>query len=564
MSAFDWFIVVAYFVWIVADGLWRSKRTTEVEGYFLGGRSLPWWAVGLSVMATQMSAITLFGNTVWLTKLWYITGALLGGYPLAQGSLYLSWPRRTANKLTLASLTLVVAATIFTILSPVDMSHFEIDRPSGALLAWKWVRLMTPFINLYAVFFLIGGAIKSAWMHYKVRGHLYRAYGNALIAIGAILPGIGGSMAKAGLVEALYVGECIGIMFIWLGDRVCSVPDDVPLDRMIVYRTAGTTGHALLVPQDALAVACYLPLLNLALARYGVNTRFSSGDTACFLVGSQRHTVTYPTVMFGWGGAGFAKLNLFADDWPDINARADYFRHFAPRLLTGDPLSFADMLEAGIGGAPHALVTTAVAMSPALKSRLQAAYGCPVVDWYSLTETGPLGYVCPRGPGYHWLPHDVYIETLDEAGLPTRGRGEITVTGGRNPYIPLLRYRTGDWGRIDFAPCPCGDPMPRLMELEGRVPVRFRSGNGDRIGTQDVATVLRRYPLVQHSFEQADDGACTLTYRALAGAAWPRDDLASELRALLNQTITLREDAELGRRGAVDKVIPYVSKRIEE
>ena len=63
MSAFDWFIVVAYFVWIVADGLWRSKRTTEVEGYFLGGRSLPWWAVGLSVMATQMSAITLVGTT---------------------------------------------------------------------------------------------------------------------------------------------------------------------------------------------------------------------------------------------------------------------------------------------------------------------------------------------------------------------------------------------------------------------------------------------------------------------------------------------------------------------
>ena len=80
------------------------------------------WAFGIATygMGTAVeSAITLFGNTVWLTKLWYITGALLGGYPLAQGSLYLSWPRRTANKLTLASLTLVVAATIFTILSPV-------------------------------------------------------------------------------------------------------------------------------------------------------------------------------------------------------------------------------------------------------------------------------------------------------------------------------------------------------------------------------------------------------------------------------------------------------------
>ena len=76
MSAFDWFIVVAYFVWIVANGLWRSKRTTEVEGYFLGGRSLPWWAVGLSVMATQMSAITLVGTTgqADLEPVWVGTG----------------------------------------------------------------------------------------------------------------------------------------------------------------------------------------------------------------------------------------------------------------------------------------------------------------------------------------------------------------------------------------------------------------------------------------------------------------------------------------------------------
>ena len=342
------------------------------------------------------------------------------------------------------------------------------------------------------------------------------------------------------------------------------VPDDAPLERMIIYRTAGATGHALLVPQDALAVACYLPLLNFALARYGVASRFCPEDTACFLVGSQRHTVTYPTVMSGWGGAGFAKLNLFADEWPHARAREDYFKHFAPRILTGDPLSFADMLEAGIGGQPAALVTTAVAMSSALKQRLQTAYACPVIDWYSLTETGPLGYACTHGHGYHCLPHDVHLETLDEAGQPTAGRGEITVSGGRNPYIPLLRYRTGDWGRIDFDPCPCGDAMPRLLELEGRAPVRFRSGKGAYIGTQDVATVLRRYPLVQHSFEQADDGSCSLTYRTLASGSWPRDELEAELRVLLNQNVALYDDAELGRRGAVDKVIPYSSKMIEE
>lgn len=63
MHPIDWLIVGVYMAWIVWDGLRRSNRTDQVEGYFLAGRSLPWWAVGLSVMATQLSAITLVGTT---------------------------------------------------------------------------------------------------------------------------------------------------------------------------------------------------------------------------------------------------------------------------------------------------------------------------------------------------------------------------------------------------------------------------------------------------------------------------------------------------------------------
>src|SRR3954464_4196334 len=63
MHTLDWLVVATYLVWVVYDGLKRTKNTTEVEGYFLANRSLPWWAVGLSVMATQLSAITLVGAT---------------------------------------------------------------------------------------------------------------------------------------------------------------------------------------------------------------------------------------------------------------------------------------------------------------------------------------------------------------------------------------------------------------------------------------------------------------------------------------------------------------------
>jgi solute:Na+ symporter, SSS family len=63
MSWLDWLIVIAYLAYVVTDGIRRSKGTTELEGYFLANRDLPWWAVGLSVMATQLSAVTMIGTT---------------------------------------------------------------------------------------------------------------------------------------------------------------------------------------------------------------------------------------------------------------------------------------------------------------------------------------------------------------------------------------------------------------------------------------------------------------------------------------------------------------------
>src|SRR6266496_2328287 len=63
MRWLDWLVVGGYLSFIVWDGLRRTKQSDKVEGYFLGNRSLPWWAVGLSVMATQLSALTLVGTT---------------------------------------------------------------------------------------------------------------------------------------------------------------------------------------------------------------------------------------------------------------------------------------------------------------------------------------------------------------------------------------------------------------------------------------------------------------------------------------------------------------------
>ncbi len=188
-------------------------------------QQLLWWSIGVACYGSGTlveTLITLFGNSVFLTKAWYITGAVLGGYPLAQGSLYLSYPRKLANRLTAISLPVVILSAVLVMISPVILANLEPQRPTGAVLAWRWVRLVTPFINTYAAFFLIGGAAMSAWRYRRQGGSGNRVVGNSLIAFGALLPGIGGSFAKAGMVEALYVGECIGLILIWIGERTCS------------------------------------------------------------------------------------------------------------------------------------------------------------------------------------------------------------------------------------------------------------------------------------------------------------------------------------------------------
>ncbi|PYR21077.1 MAG: sodium:solute symporter, partial [Acidobacteria bacterium] len=83
MRSLDWAIVLAYIVWVVVDGLRRAKGTDKIDGYFVANRSLPWWVVGLSVMATQMSAVTLVGTTgqAYLTGLRFIQ--FYFGLPLA-------------------------------------------------------------------------------------------------------------------------------------------------------------------------------------------------------------------------------------------------------------------------------------------------------------------------------------------------------------------------------------------------------------------------------------------------------------------------------------------------
>ncbi len=209
-------ILTTFLSAIFAVSLLRRYSTRRTNLHLL------WWGIGIvtyGIGTALESSVTLLGNSIFQTKAWYIAGALLGGYPLAQGTVYLLLKRSTAHRLTLITLPIIAVVSLLVILSPVNYSALEPFRLSGSVIGWTWVRALTPFINIYAVLFLVGGAILSAYRFYKSKGegHGQRAFANVLIAIGGIMPGIGGTMAKAGIVEALYIGEFVGLLFIWAG-----------------------------------------------------------------------------------------------------------------------------------------------------------------------------------------------------------------------------------------------------------------------------------------------------------------------------------------------------------
>ncbi|HUQ81701.1 MAG TPA: hypothetical protein VM076_11205 [Gemmatimonadaceae bacterium] len=194
-------------------GRWVERRSPH----------LLWWAIGMLTYAAGTiteSTTTLFGWHEPVFRAWYITGALLGGAPLAQGSVYLHLPRRAANSLTIAVVTVIVIASACVVASPIDYNLVEPFRLTGKVLEWRWVRLFSPFINTYAVLFLVGGAIASAVRYRRTRETYHRFIGNVYIAVGGILPGIGGAFTRFGHTEVLYVTELLGLLCIYAGYRM--------------------------------------------------------------------------------------------------------------------------------------------------------------------------------------------------------------------------------------------------------------------------------------------------------------------------------------------------------
>lgn len=281
------------------------------------------------------------------------------------------------------------------------------------------------------------------------------------------------------------------------------VPVQLPLDRVICYSTSGTTGHPLRVPSHPDVACDYFAHHARALAAFGVVPCAGRGEVGIVLAGFQRRCFTYVSVNPLRGECGLAKLNLDEGEWRRPQDRATYLDAFRPELISGDPVSLAALLQIDMAHRPRAILSTSMALLPALRHELVHRFDCPVVDIYSMNEVGPIGVFVPALDGFLLLQPRLLVEIVDAEGraLPPGERGEITVTGGFNPWLPLRRYRTGDHACLVLTPM-----GPVLQALEGRAPVRFRTPAGPWLNNIEITHALAPFALARFALHQAANG----------------------------------------------------------
>jgi phenylacetate-CoA ligase len=316
------------------------------------------------------------------------------------------------------------------------------------------------------------------------------------------------------------------------------VPYDADLSRLVAGTSSGVTGNALVIPDDVDDVARTFWMLHRLLQSAGVQWQADPDRLALAYVVKQRQVFTYASSVPGFDGGVMARINLGERQWAD---RDGFLRALDPQVYSGSPASLAELLAPELRPHLHplALVSGATHLSAALRRELEQAFACPVIDLYGLHETRPIAASIDGGP-FVVLDTRVHVECVDASGVPVAPgeRGELVVTVGANPLLPLVRYRTGDFGRLATV-----GSRVAIADLEGREDVAFTGRDGATVPSVDLTQQLQASGALGWTVVQHSDASVTAT---IVGG--DQDFVESRLGQLFER-VTLRPAASLDDLG---------------
>jgi phenylacetate-CoA ligase len=224
-------------------------------------------------------------------------------------------------------------------------------------------------------------------------------------------------------------------------------------------------------------------------------------------------------------------------------------RRFSPDIITGLPSA---LLEAGsaqhadVGPlTPRALFTSGELLQRSTRDALERMYATRVFDVYGTSETKEIAWECRLGRR-HVNADVIAVEIVDPAGrtLPSGQEGEIVATVLVNHAMPLLRYRTGDWGSLLTGRCPCGRATPLLGVVTGRETETLVFVGGRRISPYALTCTMEQIPGL-HRYQIVQLGPAHLTVRAIVSGTADRGAIADRVRATLRLEVASTLDVRV-------------------
>ena len=242
----------------------------------------------------------------------------------------------------------------------------------------------------------------------------------------------------------------------------------------------------------------------------------------------------------------------------------DGWDRFQPACLFGYPSSIALFVEHAISRGRRldmkklrAVFVTGEVCYPHQRDAIADYFGVPVADGYGSREAGFIAHQCPQG-NLHLTAENIIVEIVDADGhaLPPGQTGEIVVTHLDAYAMPLIRYRTGDVGRLKPGRCACGRGLPMMDILAGRTTDFLHLPDGTVKHALSIIYPLRelanvrQFRVTQHEDYSvtidvaADDRAERITREAVVRRVRPVVGSEIPLRIELVETIDVTQSGK--------------------
>jgi phenylacetate-CoA ligase len=154
------------------------------------------------------------------------------------------------------------------------------------------------------------------------------------------------------------------------------------------------------------------------------------------------------------------------------------------------------------------VITNAEPLFSEQRKTISEAFQCPVRETYGMAEFVVAASECEAGSLHLW-PEVGVVEVMPDSGsAPDDRTGELVCTSLLNTAMPLIRYRTGDRGRLAHSTrtCDCGRTLPIIESVEGRVDDTIYTTDGRRVGRIDpvfkTRLDLREAQIIQETLQR--------------------------------------------------------------